>query len=95
MKKESSNHEIRRAAVAILNYLSDHPAAKDSVEGIAQWWTGEKPAVVKKALALLIKEGVIEVRGERYQLASRYAAHEIGEAIEKVLRKLQDGNANK
>lgn len=92
MKTEPSEQEIRRAAVAILNYLSDHLTAKDNLEGIAKWWVGEKPAVVERALTLLIKEGIVEVRGEHYQLTSKPAAHEIDEAIEKALRKLQDGN---
>ena len=88
VKQKKKNQKVWRAAVAILSYLKEHPKAKDNLDGIAQWWTSEKPDVVEKALKLLIDEGVIEARGEHFQLAGKHTAHEIDDAIEKARRKL-------
>jgi len=76
LEKVEDKHHVPRVAIAILNYLRDHPSAKDSAKGIAQWWVGEKLEMVEKALALLTREGVIEVRGKTFQLAQRESAPE-------------------
>jgi hypothetical protein len=50
---------IKKVALAILAYFRLHPRAKDTAEGIARWWVGEKKIAVKEALDLLMKEGVV------------------------------------
>lgn len=67
------SHKVRehrsRIADEILAYLADHPDARDTLEGIVQWWLLEQEikkltADVKAALADLVGEGlVIEERG--------------------------------
>jgi hypothetical protein len=53
----------------ILAYLIDHPKARDTLEGIVEWWLLERAikfqeAQVKKALAELVTNGlVIEQKG--------------------------------
>ena len=76
-------------AIATLNYLRDHPQAKDSLQGIAKWWVGEEPEVVEKALAFLLEEGVIVKRRHVYQLTSHETARDGFMVIEKSLRRLQ------
>jgi hypothetical protein len=63
------SQSIRRTAIAILHYFSDHPAAKDTAKGIAKWWVGEDLETVEKALALLVKEGVVVRENDRFRLA--------------------------
>ncbi len=59
---------VSQVAVAILSYLHEHPGAKDSAKGIAQWWVSEDLALVEEALDLLMKEKAVERRGEVYSL---------------------------
>ena len=67
LSEERPDEEIGRS---ILRYLEAHPNAKDTVEGIAQWWVLREWSVtrfeeVEKALALLISEGlIVETRRE-------------------------------
>lgn len=77
---------VYRAAIAILSYLRDHAAAKDTASGIAKFWIGEPEEIVIDALALLIKEGVIEKRGSFYQLAKPAQAIDYSELAEKILQ---------
>ena len=55
------------AASAILGYLSQHPSAEDTLEGIVQWLTLEKhvattPGIVAHALAQLTERGLVMSR---------------------------------
>jgi len=48
----------------IMSYLTEHPEARDTLDGIVQWWLLEnriihQTAVVKEALADLISQGLI------------------------------------
>jgi hypothetical protein len=57
----SAEEEI---ALQILEYLKDHPQAKDTIEGISQWWLrlGEakhRLADVEAALACLLSRDLI------------------------------------
>lgn len=68
MESKDANEEIQRVAAAIRVYLSARPEAKDTAEGIAQWWVrGEVPTVLK-ALSVLLSEGMIVKRGNVYYL---------------------------
>ena len=54
----------------MLSYLQEHPDAKDTLEGIAQWWllrecTERKLAEVKRGISILLaKDLVFESRRE-------------------------------
>ena len=68
MKKESEAElEIARA---VLRYLEAHPDAKDTVQGIAQWWilrecAERKMSEVEKGVAVLLARGlIVEIRRE-------------------------------
>jgi hypothetical protein len=89
LKRVTENHNLRRVAIAILSYLHDHPLAKDCVRGIAKWWVGEELNVVEKALALLVKEGMIEKKRHLYQLAPAEASPHDRASIDKTLRRLR------
>ena len=54
-------------ASAILGYLSQHPSAEDTLEGIVQWLTLEKhkattPGIVAHALAQLTERRLVTTR---------------------------------
>ena len=74
--------------MAILHYLRDHPTAKDSAAGIAKWWVGEAPELVEKALALLVKEGVIEKKRQLYQIARQHGCATIENTLRQWRRKI-------
>lgn len=89
MKKTSQKPEVRRVAVAILSYLRDHPQAKDSAKGIAEWWVSEEKEIVEKALTLLKQEGIIAKRRHLYQLAPNKTTLQDQSWIEKIIQRLQ------
>jgi hypothetical protein len=68
-----TDDQVMAAAAAIRCYLSSRPQAKDSAEGIHQWWIawdGGAPALIDvtaAALDHLEAEGVLE----RFQSGSR------------------------
>lgn len=49
-------------ALQILDYLRRHPRAKDSVEGIAQFWVSADPVEVRRALDRLVDMKLVEKR---------------------------------
>jgi hypothetical protein len=54
----------------VLSYLSGHPEAQDTIEGIAEWWLLEQRirheiTEVKKALDELVAQGLILERSGR------------------------------
>ena len=58
-----------RTAGAILSYLSAHPDAADSVEGIVRWWLLERKselssAFLKEVLSDLVTQGLVEAHRE-------------------------------
>ena len=52
----------------ILKYLTDHPKASDTLEGIAQWWIRDRSECtaeqVRLVLDRLVRTGVLSVRFE-------------------------------
>jgi DNA-binding transcriptional ArsR family regulator len=91
VSKAAYTVEDRETARAILRYLVKYPKAKDTIDGITQWWLeGEatKRSNVERAVSFLVSQGlVVETRrkGSRpyYQLRPRRRA-----AALKVLREL-------
>lgn len=64
MKKDLCFFDKSNIALEILAYLSEHPRAQDTIDGIVQWWLLEreiryKQNKVKEALAELILNGFI------------------------------------
>ena len=60
-RSEPEEIEIARA---ILRYLQAHPKARDTLEGIAQWWllrewTERKVAEVERAVSFLVTEELL------------------------------------
>ncbi len=58
-----SKDEIARE---ILAYLSDHPDAQDTLDGIVQWWLLERKIkqsqkLVKEVLSSLVKKNLLEI----------------------------------
>ncbi len=49
-------------ALRILDYFRRHPQAKDSVEGIAQFWVSADPIEVRRALDRLVDMKLVEKR---------------------------------
>ncbi|MCI0512805.1 hypothetical protein L0128_06305 [candidate division KSB1 bacterium] len=86
MKTSTHHLHVRRVALAILSYFREHPLAKDSVTGIAKFWVGANEEIVTEALALLLKEKVIEKHGEIYQLVHSAVTEPDFVLIEKVLK---------
>ena len=78
----------------ILAYVTEHPDAGDTVEGIIQWWLlrqriKHQESVVKNALAKLVAEGLmIERKGSdgriRYHI-NRQRQKEIKDLIDQRL----------
>jgi hypothetical protein len=51
-------------ARAVLRYLQDHPAAKDTLDGIAQWWllrewSERKLKQVERAVSFLVSQELV------------------------------------
>ena len=79
-------------ARAILRYLQGHPDAKDTLEGIAQWWllkewTERKYNQIESSLSDLVSRGlVIERRREGmppYYWLNRAKQNEISQFLSK------------
>jgi hypothetical protein len=63
-------------AQAILQYLQGHPDAKDTLEGVAQWWllkewTERKYQEIEAALADWVSRGLV-IEGRREGLPPYY-----------------------
>ncbi len=84
--KKHSEYDTRRVAIAILHYLRDHPQAKDSLTGIAQWWVGEERNAVEEALKVLLREGILVKRRHLYQLAANRSVPRDLDLFEQALR---------
>lgn len=85
MSKTPYSSAERKTARAILRYFVKHPEAKDTLEGIAQWWLGDeisKRVNVERAVSLLLSRGlVLETRRKGllpyYQLVPKERAAEL------------------
>lgn len=64
MKNDLCFKERESISQEILCYLSEHPDAQDTLEGIAEWWLLERKirdqiALLREAIAGLVKRGLI------------------------------------
>ncbi len=64
MKDDMCLNRKSQVAHEILAYLTEHPEAQDTLEGIIQWWLLEQrikyhTTIVKEALAELVGRGLI------------------------------------
>jgi hypothetical protein len=65
--KPSTSRPESGVSADILVYLSKHPAAEDTLEGVVQWLTTEKhvqtsPGIVAHALSQLIEKKLVTAR---------------------------------
>ena len=61
---EPSHSEEEKIALQILAYLKEHPQAKDTIEGISQWWLGSggrkyRPSDVERAVFSLLSRDLL------------------------------------
>ena len=61
----SDAQRVRSVAEEIARYLTDHPGAADSVEGILNWWLArqryaDSKAEVEQALEELVKQNKVK-----------------------------------
>jgi hypothetical protein len=85
----------RDVARGILQYIRDHPAAKDTLEGIAWWWlqgaSGERSlAEVERAVAYLLAKGFV-VERRRPGLSPYY--HVNRQKLDEIARLLESWGA--
>lgn len=64
MKKDMPFSNKSEVAYEILSYLSEHPDAQDTLDGIAHWWLMERRikyhiSLVREALEELVGRGLI------------------------------------
>ena len=84
-KKQESEGNLE-IAVAVLRYLRKHPDAKDTLQGIAQWWivrecAERKLTEVEEGVSLLLAKGLI-VEMRRDGLPSYYGLNKTTTADE-------------
>jgi len=75
--ESSPTRDERDIARAILRYLGTHPEAKDTMDGIAEWWLERKRSerrAVERAVALLLSHGAI-LETRRRELPPYYQAN--------------------
>jgi len=88
----SADEEIEIAR-AILRYLQGHPEAKDTLEGIAQWWllrewNERRVAEVERAVSFLVSEELV-LQTSRTGLPPYYQLNdEKGREISDILKAL-------
>jgi hypothetical protein len=61
-REDAATAEASPLALQILDYFRRHPQAKDSVEGIAQFWVSADPIEVRRALDKLVDMKLVEKR---------------------------------
>ncbi len=92
MKRDLSITEKSQISHEILAYLVEHPEARDTLEGILEWWLLERKIKrqkdqVKEALAELIAKGlVLEHKGGNSQ--TQYSINQSKyEEIQEIIKK--------
>lgn len=94
MRQADSTIEGSEIAYDILAYLSEHPEAQDTLQGIVQWWLLEQEiktriSQVERALAKLVAERlVVERTGKDSQTHYRINRRKMGEIKSFLKRKV-------
>lgn len=94
--KQGSDADLEIARV-VLRYLQDHPDAKDTLQGIAQWWilrecAERKMSEVEEGVSVLLAKGwIVEMRREG--LPSYYGLNKTATTAEQLTRS-SSGMAN-
>ncbi len=92
--EDASAAKAWEIACAILRYLETYPEAKDTLEGIAQWWlwlelTESRRGELKQAVSLLVSRGLI-LETRRDGIPSYYGLDpKQRDAITRILRNQQ------
>lgn len=90
MTEELSTDKVWGIAREILRYLECHPEAKDTIDGIVQWWLRQQGRArwrrdVKRAVAVLCSHDLI-LETRRPGVPPYYQLNpQQGEAITKIL----------
>ena len=76
MKPSGSTIEESEMAYDILAYLSEHPDAQDTLQGIVEWWLLEQEiksriTQVEQALSQLVEKGLV-LENKRRDSQTRY-----------------------
>lgn len=82
----------RKLVRQILVYLLKHPSAKDTVEGVSQWWMGGEPTTyrqdeIQEALSSLVARRILTKR-ETVQSKTLYSLNP--EMMEEIHRFVED-----
>ena len=94
---------LRRSPIfyEILKYLTDHPYAQDTVEGIVEWWLLEQriktaTTEVKTAMEQLVAEGLVIAHrgrtGRMYYRVNRQRLQEIRQLLPEAMKGKQTRN---
>lgn len=92
MKPSDSKIEESEMAYDILAYLSEHPDASDTLQGIVEWWLLEQEIKsrinqVERALSELVAKGlVLESKGKESQTRYRINRRKIKQ-VKMLLRR--------
>lgn len=93
VNEEPDGIAAREIAREILGYLDLYPEAKDTLEGIAQWWLQREPSAqvlqdVERAVIWMLGQGVL-LESRRPGMPPYYRLHpQQREAITKFLKGL-------
>ena len=93
MNKEPEGIAARKIAREILRYLDLNPEAKDTLDGIAQWWLRRAPSAqvlqdVERAVIWMLGQGVL-LESRRPGMPPYYRLHpQPRETITKFLKGL-------
>lgn len=57
----ADRQQVRQAVRRILDYLTEYPRARDTVRGVAEWWTRSSQVATQEALDFLVASGFLIV----------------------------------
>ncbi len=56
---DSLGNTVKLAAGAIIDYILEHPGARDTARGIAEWWIHKSLLATRAAIEFLHEKGMI------------------------------------
>ena len=63
----ADRQQVRKAVRRILDYLTEYPRARDTVRGVAEWWTRASEHATQEALDFLVASGFLVVSSREGQ----------------------------